>query len=132
MDTRVYKLEFPDGANPEYAVITILENLFDQCGDEGWDTGLFSEIIGLRRDDEVAIPKSKGKVTSYNGQTRDVITTKGWDVHVKWEDQTTSWLPLNVVKEANPIELAKYAYASGYESEPAFKWWVKHTLQHRD
>ena len=106
--------------------------MFDQCGDKGWDTGLFSEIIELRRDDEVAIPKSQGKVTSYNRQTHDVITTKGWDVHVKWEDQTTSWLPLNVVKEANPIELAEYAYASGYESEPAFKWWVKHTLRHRD
>ena len=67
-------------------------------------------------------------ITSYNKQTRNVITTKGWEVHVKWEDQTTSLLPLNVVKESNPNDLAEYVYANGYKSEPAFKWWVNQTL----
>ena len=77
-------MEFPDVATAEYAVNIIAENLFDQSGDEGWDTRLFSEAIRLRRDNEIAIPKSQARITSYSRQTRNVITTTGWDVHVKW------------------------------------------------
>ena len=101
-------MEFGDTS--KYLVNTIAENLFDQTGDNGWDTGVFSEIIGLRRDDNVAVPRSRETVTSFNGQTRNVITTKGWDVHVKWQGQSTSWLSLNVVKESYPVELADFAY----------------------
>ena len=79
-------------------------------------------IIGLRRDDNVAVPRSKGTVTSFNGQTRNVITTKGWDVHVKWQDQSTSWLSLNAVEQFYSVELAEFAYANNYEPKPAFKW----------
>ena len=35
------------------------------------------------------------------------------------------------VKEANPIELAKYAVASKIDEEPAFVWWVPYTLKRR-
>ena len=132
LDTRIYELEFPDGATAEYSVNTISENLFNQAGDNGWDTGIFSEIVGLRKDDAIAIPRSKGTITSNNGQTRNVITTKGWEAHIKWQDQSTSWLPLNVVKESYPVELAEFAYANGFEPEPAFKWWTRHVLRHRD
>ena len=90
----------------------ISENLFNQAGDNGWDTGVFSEIVGLRKDDTVPIPYSRGTITSHNGQTRNVITTKGWEVHIKWQDQSTSWLPLNVVKESYPVKLAEFAYAT--------------------
>ena len=125
-------MEFPDGATSKYLVNTIAENLFNQAGDDGWDTGVFSGIIGLRGDDNVAVLRSKGMVTSFTGQTRNVITTKGWDVHAKWQDQSTSWLPLIVVKESYPVELAEIAYANNYEPKPAFKWWVRHTLRHQD
>ena len=128
LDTRVYEVEFPDGATSEYSVNTISENLFAQADQEGWDTGILSEIIGVRKDENVAVPKSHGTITSQNGQERSVITTKGWDVHVRWQDESTSWVPLNVLRESNPIELAEYAYANGYDSEPAFKWWVRSTL----
>jgi hypothetical protein len=36
------------------------------------------------------------------------------------------------MKEANPIEAAKYAIAKGLGDEPAFNWWVKYTLKKRD
>ena len=76
LDNCIYKLEFPSGAAAEYSVNTIAENQFNQADDDDWDTGIFSEIIGLRRDDDLAIPSSKGTVTSFNGQTRNVIMTK--------------------------------------------------------
>ena len=42
------------------------------------------------------------------------------------------WLPLKVVKESNPIELADYAVNNKIDNEPAFKWWVPYTLRKRE
>ena len=84
------------------------------------------------KDNTIAVLQSKGIITSDNGQVCDVITTKGWDAQVKWTNQSISWMPLNVVKESNPLELAEFAYVLGYESEPAFKWWFKQILHQQD
>ena len=119
---------FLTGFTAEYTVDDITENLFNQTNNDGWDTGLLSEVIGLRKDKKVAISREKGAINSYNGQNLNNITTKGWDVQVKWDDQSTSWIPLNIVNESNPIELEEYAHAKGYEEESAFKWWVRRNL----
>jgi hypothetical protein len=132
LDTRVYELEFPDGRLEEYAVNIIAENLLNQADNDGWDTGLLEEIIDLRRNDEVAVPMSKGYVVTPSGQRKKVITTKGWDVQVKWADQSTGWLPLHEIKESNPVELAEFAIAAGLDKEPAFNWWTHKTLKRRD
>ena len=122
LDSRVYELEFPDGRVEEYAVNVLAENLLNQADEDGWDTGLIDEIVDIRVDPNVAVPKSEGRIETTSGQLRDVVTTKGWDIQVRWKDQSTSWLPLMTVKESNPIELAEYFVANGLESEPAFKW----------
>ena len=57
-----------------------------------------------------------------------IITTKGWDVQVKWIDQLTSLVPLHLIKESNPIEVAEYTFANNYHHEPAFRWWVHQVL----
>ena len=61
-------------------------------------------------------------ITTSSGQRRPVITTKGWDVQVRWSDQSTGWLPLSELKESNPTELAEFAIAAGVNKEPAFNW----------
>lgn len=66
------------------------------------------------------------------GQTRNIVTTKGWDIQLQWKDGSTNWLPLSEVKECCPIELAEYAVANGIDTKPAFKWWVKHALRNQD
>lgn len=33
-------------------------------------------------------------------------------------------IPLNFVKQSNPIELAEYAILNHIDDEPAIKWWV--------
>ena len=35
------------------------------------------------------------------------------------------------MKESHPVEVAEYARAGGIDKEPAFKWWVPHTLKKR-
>jgi hypothetical protein len=49
-----------------------------------------------------------------------------------WKDQSTSWVKLKDLKASNPIELAEYAVANCIAEEPAFKWWVSHTLRKRN
>ena len=39
---------------------------------------------------------------------------------------------MSVIKESNPIEVAKFAIARGINDEAAFYWWVPYTLRKRD
>ena len=131
LDTRVYELEFPDGRVEEYGVNVIAESLMAQVDEEGWDYGLLDEIVSFRKDESIAIPRNQSTIL-VNGVERKVITTKGWDVEVKWQDQSTSWVPLKVIKESNPIQVSEFAVAHGYDNEPAFAWWVHKVLRKRD
>ena len=56
----------------------------------------------------------------------------GWQLLVEWKDETSTWVDLKDVKEANPIELAEYAVASQIDDEPAFAWWVPYVLKKRE
>jgi hypothetical protein len=49
-----------------------------------------------------------------------------------WKDKSTSWVKLKDLKTAHPIEVAEYAVANRIAEEPAFKWWVSHTLRKRN
>ena len=51
---------------------------------------------------------------------------------VKLKDQSTQWMKLKDLKESNPVELAEYAAANQLQHEPAFAWWVPHTLRRRN
>jgi hypothetical protein len=132
LDSRIYELEFPDGRIEEYSVNVIAENLFNMADDDGWDTGLLEEIIDFRKDDSIAIKIDDGFKEMSNGDKVPVITTKGWDVQVRWSDKSTDWIPLTEIKESNPIEIAEASIAFGINKEPAFNWWVHKVLKRRD
>ena len=59
-------------------------------------------------------------------------TTRGWELLVEWKDGSMNWVPLKDLKNSNPVDLAEYAVANALEEEPAFKWWIPHTLKKRD
>ena len=50
----------------------------------------------------------------------------------EWKDESTTWMAMRDVKEANLIELAEYAVANNINEEPAFRWWVPYTLKKRN
>jgi len=131
LDGRIYQLEFPDGRVEEYALNVIIEALYAQVDDEGFDVGILDEIVGLRTDASIAIPIIDGFDT-FNGVQRPKRTTKGWDIQIKWKDGSYNWLPLSSVKESYPIQLSEYANAHKLQHEPAFKWWATKVLRHRD
>jgi hypothetical protein len=67
------------------------------------------------------------------GKKRLKQTTQGWQLCVKWNDESTTWVPLKDLKESNPVEVAEYAVNMKLVSEPAaFAWWVPFTIKTRD
>jgi len=131
LDTREYEVELTDGTYEKYQANVIAENIYAQTDDEGRESLLLAEICGHRKDGN-AIPISQGYTLNRSGEQRKKITTAGWHIKVQWTDGSTDELPLSVVKESNPIELAEYAMVAGLTEEPAFKWWVPHTLRTRN
>ena len=131
LNTAVYNVEHPDGNIHEYTANTIAEQLWDQVDDDGYDFGYLFEIIGHRKSNE-AVSKDDGYWETASGTRRRVITSKGWDIKVKWETGETSFVPLKDVKESNAVELAEYAVNANIQDEPAFAWWYKTALKKRD
>ena len=97
IDSRIYELKFPDGRVEEYSVNVNIENILDQITSNDWDASMFDEIISVRKG-HGAIDKGPGAYVTVNGLRRQIITTKGWSVQVKWKDGSVSWLPLSLVK----------------------------------
>ena len=100
LDTRWYQVKI-DGIPHEYATNTIAKNLYSQVDSEGCQQLIFGEIIDHCKGED-AIPISKGTTTTHGGQSRSVITTKDWELKVKWVNRTSSWLPMCEVKKCEP------------------------------
>ena len=41
-------------------------------------------------------------------------------------------MPLKILKESNPVEIADYVKARQNKTQPAFTWWVPYTLRKQD
>ena len=130
LDTRIYNVEFPDGSVEEFTTNLISESLFDNTDDEGYHYAIMKGIVGHRRNND-ALKVEDGTVT-VNGSKRRVITSKGWDLNIEWENGTTSWVPLREIKLSNPVKVAEYAFSRNIQDEPAFSWWVYKILKKRD
>ena len=59
-------------------------------------------------------------------------STKGWEVCVRWNNGTTTWEKLSDLKECYPVQTAEYTVTNDIDTEPAFNYWVTHTLKKRD
>ena len=127
LDSRVYDVMFPDGAVQQYSANVIAQNLYSQVDEEGFRYQLLDGILTHRKNEHAV---EKENAMDKNGKRR--LTTKGWDFCVLWRDGTSTWLPLKDLKNSNPIEVAEYAEMAGISDEPAFAWWVRHTLKKRD
>jgi len=130
LDTREYQVEFGDGEVLEYAANVIAENLYSQIDTEGRRYILLDSIIDHKKDGHAVLKDDE--FVEQNGKRVRQMTTKGWKLCVQWKDGSTSWEPLNRLKESNPVEVAEYAVANKISLEPAFAWWVPFTLKKKD
>ena len=88
--------------------------------------------ISNHSEDESALNKSDGFIISSDGNIHAKKTTIGWKLEVEWKHGTLRWIPLNNLKDSNPVELSEYKVANNIEDEPAFKWWVNDVLHKLD
>ena len=88
-------------------------------------------IVDHQRDEAKALQHQDKYVQTKNGRCHIRKTTKGSELFIKWKGQSESWINLAAMKESHPVEVAEYARARGIDKEPAFEWWVPHTLKKR-
>ena len=129
-DSQEYLVEFEDGAIREYTTNLIAENIYSQIDDEGQHFTLIDEIIDHKRDNS-ALTQENGFIQTKSGNRVPKKTTRGWSFLVNWKDGCSSWVPLKDLRVSNPIEVSEYAVAHNLINEPAFNWWVSHTLRQR-
>ena len=132
-DSREYEIELPDGTIDFMTANHIAVNIYSQCDANGRMHEVLESIEDHKKD-ETALTRGRDTCshTSHNGNWSPVITTKGWKLLVKWKGGDTSWIPLSELKSSNPVETAEYAVANKLVDEPAFRWWVPHTLRYRN
>ena len=131
LNSLVYEVEFPDGTMREYAANSIAENIVSQVYHDGFSSPLMEGIIDYKKDPSVAIGIEEKHLVTRRGQKILRKTTKGWKILLGWKENSETWVPLNVLKEANPVEVDDFATAKGIDSEPAFAWWVPHVVRKR-
>ena len=129
LDSSMYEVEYLDGTIEILPANLIAENILSQVDQEGHRQMMLDEIIDHRTNKD-AIKKEDGYIINRRHNTkRRKMTTKGWEICTQWKDGSTSWIALKDIKNSYPIEVAKYAIANKIADEPAFAWWVPHTLR---
>ena len=128
LNSIIYEVELADGRIKEYGAKIIAENMLTQVDSDGFSLSLMEGIIDYKCE---AISKTDKYITTSRGQRRLRKTTVGWRLLVKWRDQSESWVKSFELKESHPVETAEFAKSRGIDDEPAFAWWVPHTLKKR-
>ena len=93
---------------------------------------MLDEIVGHKRDSDVALDKSDGFEVKSNGNCIPKRTTKGWKLKARWKHSGKNWIPLKDLKDSNPLEVVAYAQDTGLVDEPAFAWRVPHFIARQD
>jgi hypothetical protein len=130
LDTSVYEVMFEDGHIEAYNANLISKNIYARVDNDGHTVYLLDEIVDHRKKaDALSIEDGYHEIA---GRQKPKITTRGWEFCVQWKDGSTTWVPLKLIKESNPIEVADYVRANGLTDQPAFAWWVPFTLKQRN
>ena len=131
LDSSTYEVQFEDGSVDRYHANIIAENIYSRIDSEGHSQYMLDEILDHKSDD-TALRQSEGFTVGSKGEQIPKQTTRGWKLLIRLKDHSTSWMKLKDLKESNPVELAEYAKGNELQFEPAFKWWVPHTLRRRN
>ena len=119
VNTLLYDVEFDNGSTREYAANVIAANLYEQVDCDGYNHSMFRGIEDFRKNLD-AVPKSNTFIKTKSGKRRMRQTTAGWDFLVQWQDGQSQWIPLRILKESNPVDVAEFVREKGLIDEPAF------------
>ena len=127
LDTREYEVKFEDGDVTEQTANAIAESMYAMCDKNGDHILLFDAIVDHKKNDK-AMTRTEQKFVDSRGKQQYKRLTKSWEVCVRWKNESTT----SDFKECYPVQTAKYAAKNDIDTEPAFKYWVPHTLKKRD
>ena len=96
-----------------------MENMNSQVDFNGQSYALLDSIVNYRKSSE-ALSVKDAFITTKSGQKIPRKSTIGWELLAAWRDGSESWIPLREMKQSNPIEVAKFAFAKSIHHEPAF------------
>ena len=94
--------------------------MVEQVDSNEWDISLPDEILGVRKNDSISIKQGPDAFITTKARKKPEITTKGWDVQIRWKDVSVTWHPLSFVKRSNPVDFAEYVEGNGISNESAF------------
>ena len=124
-------MKFEDGDVTELTKNTIAELMYAMCDENGDHILLFDVIVDHKKNDK-AMTRTEQKFVNSRGKQHYKRSTKGWEVCVRWKNGSTKGGKLSDFKECYPVQTAKYATTNDIDTEPAFNYWVPHTLKKRD
>ena len=131
LNTSTYDVIFPDDTIKQFGANVIAQNLYSQVDDSGRSSRLLTSILDSKKD-ETAVNRSDMYITTKSGQQRMRQSTIGWKLLIQWTNGSQEWIPLKLLKETYPVEVAEFAIATGIDREPAFAYWIKHTIKKRN
>ena len=99
LDTRMYEVEYQDSHTEALAAKIIAENIFAQVDEEGNRSVLSENIVDVRKNGTQVLQQDVF-VTTSSGTQRRFITTKVWEVNLKWKDGSTTWNKLKDIKNS--------------------------------
>ena len=119
LDTRAYRISFSDGSRYDLAMNVIVDHLFNSVSEDGYHHTYLDSIVDIKSTDNV-ISKNNGHfITPFNIKRR-VITTKGWETCVKWKGGSLTWIPMEILKTSNPVEMVEFAISKNIQDELEF------------
>ena len=118
LNSMIYECEFPDGVTKQYAANIIAENILQSVDNQGYSSHALDSIVDCKKDGS-AVTKENAYITSKRGVRSLRQTTIGWNFQVRWKDGTQQWIPLKILKESNPVDIAEFVKSRGIADEPA-------------
>ena len=124
-------MKFEDGDVTELTANAIAESMYAMCDGNGDHILLFDSIVDHRKNDN-AMTRVEQKFVESKGKQQYKRSTKGYKVCVRWNNGSTTWENLSDFKECYPLQTAEYVVTNDIDTEPAFNYWVPHTLKKCD
>ena len=110
MNTTIYDVEFPDGEIREYCANVIAENIYSQVDAEGYRYQLLDTIVDHKQYGNAIHPNDL-YINTNSGHKRMRHTTSSLNLLVQWKNGTQEWVPLKILNNSIPIEVAEFAVA---------------------
>ena len=95
--------------------------MYAQVDPDGHSHAIFNCFIDFKKYNK-ATTKDDMLIITQIVQHRATQSTSGWYFLTRYKDGSEQWIPLKILKESNPSELAEFATVRGIAEEPAFTW----------